>query len=89
MANAFSTRNILLTAAAIGTVLAISSAPAAADDSKEKCYGVAAAGKNDCATATSSCAGTAKIDRQADAFVALPKGLCLRIAGGSLTPKQS
>jgi len=89
MTRTFSARNILLTAAAIGTVLAISTAPAEAAGDKEKCYGVAAAGKNDCATATSSCAGTAKADRQGDAFVALPAGLCLRIAGGSLTPKQS
>jgi len=83
------TRNILLTAAAIGSVLAISAAPVGAADDKEKCYGIAAAGQNDCATATSSCAGTAKADRQGDSFVALPKGLCLRIAGGSLTPKES
>lgn len=82
------TRNVLLSAAAIGTVLAISTAPAQAAGDKEKCYGVTAAGKNDCATATSSCAGTAKVDGQGDAFVALPKGLCLRIAGGSLTPKS-
>ena len=50
----------------------------------EKCYGVASAGKNDCQTATSSCAGTAKMDRQADAFIAVPKGTCGKIAGGSL-----
>ena len=50
----------------------------------EKCYGVAAAGKNDCQTATSSCAGTSKTSRQADAFIALPKGSCSKIAGGKL-----
>jgi len=33
----------------------------------EKCYGVAKAGKNDCQTASSSCAGTSKRDGQADA----------------------
>jgi uncharacterized membrane protein len=46
---------------------------------------VAAAGHNDCQTASNSCAGTAEKDRQADAFVTLPKGLCSKIAGGSLT----
>jgi len=51
----------------------------------EKCYGVATAGKNDCQTATSSCAGTSSSDRQVDAFIALPKGTCGKIAGGSLT----
>jgi uncharacterized membrane protein len=50
----------------------------------EKCYGVAAAGKNDCQTATSSCAGTSTSDRQVDAFIAVPKGTCGKIAGGQL-----
>lgn len=54
---------------------------------KEKCYGVAAAGKNDCQTANSSCAGTAEKDRQADAFIVVPKGLCDKIAGGSTEPQ--
>ena len=42
------------------------------------------ASKNDCATKTSSCAGTAKMDAQGDAFVVVPKGLCEKLAGGSL-----
>ena len=50
---------------------------------KEKCYGVSKAGKNDCATKTSSCAGTAKEDNQSDAFVVVPKGLCGKLTGGS------
>ncbi len=79
------TRNILLAAAAasvtLGTLGAATSATAA--DKKEKCYGVVKAGKNDCATATSSCAGTAKKDRQKDAFVLVPAGLCGKLAGGS------
>ncbi len=48
----------------------------------EKCYGVAAAGKNDCKTATSSCAGTSKMDRQPDAFLMVPAGTCAKLAGG-------
>jgi uncharacterized membrane protein len=53
--------------------------------SKEKCYGVVQAGHNDCATKTSSCAGSSTTDNQSDAFVAVPKGLCERLTGGSLT----
>jgi uncharacterized membrane protein len=53
--------------------------------SKEKCYGVVQAGQNDCATNTSSCAGTSLFDAQSDAFVAVPKGLCEKLVGGSLT----
>jgi uncharacterized membrane protein len=62
-------------------------APAMAADEKEKCYGVVKASKNDCATKTNSCAGTAKMDAQGDAFVVVPKGLCEKLAGGSLQPK--
>lgn len=63
-----------------GTML--TAAPALAAE-KEKCYGVSKAGKNDCATKTSSCAGTAKEDNQSDAFVVVPKGLCGKLTGGS------
>lgn len=52
----------------------------------EKCYGVAKAGMNDCQTANGSCAGTSKMDRAHDAFIAVPKGTCAKIAGGSLEP---
>jgi uncharacterized membrane protein len=48
----------------------------------EKCYGVAKAGKNDCQTANSSCAGTSKKDNQADAWLYLPAGTCAKIVGG-------
>ncbi|RKF18112.1 DUF2282 domain-containing protein [Alginatibacterium sediminis] len=76
--------NIAL-ATAVSTLLmagTMISTPAVAAD-KEKCYGVVKAGQNDCATASSSCAGTAKKDAQSDAFVVVPKGLCEKLAGGS------
>ena len=50
----------------------------------EKCYGVVKAGKNDCQTAASSCAGTSKKDGQKDAWILIPKGTCEKIVGGSL-----
>ena len=56
-----------------------------AQDPTEKCFGVSKAGKNDCQTATSSCAGTSKKDAQADAWLSVPKGVCGKIAGGSLS----
>ena len=64
---------------------AIGSQAMAAD--MEKCYGVVKAGKNDCQTATSSCAGTSTADGQADAWVFLPQGSCEKIVGGSLDAK--
>ena len=53
----------------------------------EKCYGIAKAGKNDCETRMSSCAGTSKRDNQKDAWIYMPKGSCDRIVGASLQPK--
>ncbi|HLW74976.1 MAG TPA: DUF2282 domain-containing protein [Gammaproteobacteria bacterium] len=77
---------IAIRAAVAGAVaLAAASAIAADKPAQEKCYGVAAAHQNDCATASNSCAGTAGKDRQVDAFVYLPKGLCQKIAGGTTT----
>ena len=54
----------------------------------EKCYGVAKAGKNDCQTDHSSCAGTSKMDGQKDAWLSVPKGACEKIVGGSLTSSK-
>jgi uncharacterized membrane protein len=64
------------------TALGAASIGNAAD--QEKCYGVAKAGHNDCATKTSSCAGTATEDSQTDAFIVVPSGLCAKLTGGSL-----
>lgn len=69
--------------AAVGSSLAMGGTALAADKKMEKCYGVAKAGKNDCQTATSSCAGTSKVDGQKDAWVLVPAGLCDRLTGGS------
>ena len=51
-------------------------------------YGISKAGKNDCQTATSSCAGTSKKDGQTDAWLSVPKGSCEKIVGGSLAAKK-
>lgn len=50
----------------------------------EKCYGIAKAGKNDCQTSVSACAGTSTKDSQRDAWIYVPKGTCDRIVGASL-----
>lgn len=56
----------------------------AADDGKEKCYGVVKAGKNDCAGNGHACAGQAKADGNAKEFIAVPAGTCDRLANGKL-----
>lgn len=78
----------VLAASALAFTMALAASPAdAASKKREKCYGIVKAGQNDCATATSSCAGTSKKDAQKDAFISLPAGTCEKIVGGSLSPK--
>ena len=52
----------------------------------EKCYGINAAHKNDCASPGHSCAGQDAKARDGDAFVLVPAGLCAKIEGGSTKP---
>lgn len=67
-------------------VLAASPAAAGETDAKEKCYGVALAGKNDCkAGPGTSCAGTSTVDYQGNAWKFVNKGTCLTM-GGTLAP---
>lgn len=80
-------RTLMVTA--MSSLLAIGAASASVNAmaaGKEKCYGVAKAGMNDCATKTNSCAGTVKKDSDKGAFIVVPKGLCGKLAGGTLNP---
>lgn len=44
---------------------------------KEKCYGVALAGRNDCAAGPgTTCAGTSRVDYQGNAWSYVPEGTC-------------
>lgn len=83
-------------AASLALACAASSAHAADAAAKktEKCYGVALAGKNDCAAgAGTSCAGTSKIDYQGSAWKLVPAGTCTKTmtpkGPGSLAPKKA
>jgi len=71
---------------AIG-IAAASSAALAAKGDTEKCAGIVKAGKNDCGTSKSACAGTATVDRDSEAWILVPTGTCERIAGGKVTNK--
>ena len=73
-------------AAALAAALAVPVA-AQAQGNMEKCYGVAKAGKNDCQTANSSCAGTSRRDGQKDAWIYVPAGTCEKLVGGSNQPR--
>lgn len=84
----------LIVNSAIAGLLAMGMASVAQDahaakKDMEKCYGIVKAGKNDCQTSNSACAGTAEVDGKPTAFIALPKGTCEKIVGGSLKPKAN
>ena len=70
----------------VGLAAGASQAFAAKGDT-EKCAGIVKAGKNDCGTSKSACAGTATSDRDAEAWILVPTGTCERIAGGKVTNK--
>ena len=81
------TSKTAILAAAMGSLFMLGTTAFAAEDANtEKCYGIAKSGKNDCAAGAHACAGQSTKDRNAKEFVALPKGTCGRIVGGSLTP---
>lgn len=86
--------NHKLIASAVSSMLVLAAAGGAlqanAEDheSKEKCYGIAKAGKNDCAANGHACAGQAKRDSDPNEWIYLPSGTCERLIGGSLKPKK-
>ena len=82
--------------AAVGFALALGAAAAempqvvkdnmarAQKEKLEKCYGINAVSKNDCAEGAHSCAGQATQARDSKSFVLLPAGDCGKIQGGAL-----
>lgn len=89
----------LLLQSAVATLLAASGAAMGAagasastaampadNPNMEKCFGIAKAGKNDCAgkSKTHACAGKLKASGEKESFVLVPKGTCSKIVGGKL-----
>ena len=78
-------RLILSTALASVLAMGMLSTASAADEGKEKCFGIAKAGANDCAnlSGTHSCAGQNKADMGADEWKYVGKGTCAKMGGKS------
>ena len=78
--------------AALASVLAlgvVANPVLAADDKgKEKCYGVAKKGANDCASANGShsCAGQAKMDNDPNEWKCVAAGTCEKMGGKTMAP---
>ncbi len=84
-------RQLIMTA--IASLLATAPLASGADNivspsGTEPCYGIAEAGKNDCATAKHGCAGSAKTDKSPDDFKFVAKGTCEKL-GGKLKPEPT
>ena len=75
-------RLVISSALASALALGVAAGPAAAQE-KEKCYGIAKAGQNDCAnlSGTHSCAGQAKTDNHPDEWKYVAKGTCKSMKG--------
>jgi uncharacterized membrane protein len=81
----------LAIAAALSSALATAAVSSAEAGAKEKCYGVALKGQNDCAAgAGTTCAATSKVDYQGNAWKLVDQGSCVTtktpFGSGSLTP---
>ena len=77
----------LVTTAAVGSLLALGSVSATLADSdsameaREKCFGIAMAGQNDCAAKGHSCQGQARTDKDPADWKNVPAGKCAEMGG--------
>lgn len=80
-----SQRSLIAATAAALVTASLSAAPAWAQD-KEKCFGIAKAGQNDCASISGlhSCAGQSKVDMDKQEWKYVPKGTCKDLKGLSM-----
>ncbi len=78
-------RAMIAAAAASLMTLTLAVVPAAAQE-KEKCFGIAEAGKNDCANlaGTHSCAGQSKVSNDKGEWKYVAKGSCKTMKGLSM-----
>ena len=80
-------RTAIASLLALSVVAATTTVQAADKPNMEKCFGIAKAGKNDCASkgATHACAGQSTKEADKGSFLMVPKGSCEKIVGGSTT----
>ena len=73
---------------ALGLATAVSAQAASEQKGKDKCYGVAKAGQNDCAAGKHACAGQSTLDNDPMSWKYVAKGTCEKI-GGKTTAQKS
>jgi uncharacterized membrane protein len=73
----------------VGIAASVAAQPVPQPKDSEKCYGIAAAGKNDCGTAKHACAGQgAKVDKDPNEWKYVPKGTCEKVGGMTAPTKM-
>ena len=72
---------------ALGIASAASAQPAPAQG-KDKCYGIAKAGQNDCAAGKHACAGQSTVDNDPLSWKYVARGTCEKIGGKTTAPKS-
>jgi uncharacterized membrane protein len=85
------TGTLAILGAVAAAIAAVQSPAAGQETTREKCFGIALKGQNDCAAGPgTTCAGTSRVDYQGNAWKLVPKGSCVSIktpfGPGSLKP---
>jgi len=77
----------LIVGSALAGLVALGTASGVLAQEKERCFGIAKAGQNDCASSkgTHDCAGRAKVDNDPNDWKSVAKGTCEKM-GGKLQP---
>ena len=88
------TTKLIISSAIAGLVSLAASGVAVAQDkpaasAKEKCYGIAKKGANDCGTAKHSCASNAATDNIPEEWKYVAKGTCESMNGSLKKPGES
>ena len=73
---------------ALGFATAVSAQAVPEQNAKDKCYGVAKAGQNDCAAGKHACAGQSTVDNDPLSWKYVAKGTCEKIGGKTNAPKS-
>ncbi|HEY2863530.1 MAG TPA: DUF2282 domain-containing protein [Casimicrobiaceae bacterium] len=73
---------------ALGFAASVSAQPVPPQPGKDKCYGIAKAGQNDCAAGKHACAGQSTVDNDPVSWKYVAKGTCEKIGGKTTAPKS-
>jgi len=74
---------------ALGLAASLSAQPVPEEKDKDKCYGIAKAGQNDCAAGKHACAGQSTVDKDPLSWKYVARGSCEKMGGSLKAPAKS